>query len=378
MSGKTLGILGLLTLILVGLAAALSSRHPPAIQGANQPLFPDFEKNINRAAGISISTSATAVHVIRKDNQWQVREKHGYPAATSQVRQILFGIGELTRLEPKTKNPSLYSEINVEDITNKGSKAKLIEVTDDQGKTMAKVLVGKEQPDKADPSAKEYFVRIPGAAQSWLVSGNLIADATTKGWLDSQLLDIEKNRIEKVIVNQGSGDIVTLRKASPDATDFQIANMPKHATVKSAFTVNDIANSLSRLTVDDVFQPQDLKLSEKPAFTATLETFDGLRITLTALTDKADAKKRYVTLGAAYDASLIKPVKPDSKDKSKNKPAVKTPEQVKQEAQGLEKKFKPWVYALPAFQINNIDKKMSDLISVEKPAAHKKAAAPKK
>ena len=124
--------------------------------------------------------------------------------------------------------------------------------------------------------------------------------------------------------------------------------------------------------MDDVFQPQDLKLSEKPAFTATLETFDGLRVTLTAMTDKTDNKKHYVTLQAAYDPSLVKPTKADdkgkdkSKDKAKAKPVSKTPAQVKQEAQTLENKFKPWVYALPTFQISNIDKKMSDLVTVKK------------
>jgi len=372
MSGKTLGILGLLTVVLVGLAVALSSHHPPAIQGVNQPLFPDLEKNINQAGGISIATPATTVHVIRKDNQWRVQEKHGYPAAISQVRQLLLGVGELTRLEPKTKNPSLYSEIDVRDITDKDSKAKLIEITDDGGKTMAKLLVGKEQPNKADPTVKEYFVRIPGEARSWLVSGNLIADPTTKRWLEPQLLDIEKRRIAKVTVKQASGDTVIVRKDSPDASDFRLADAPKDAAIKSAFTVNDIANTMGRLTVDDVFQPQDLKLSAKPAFISTLETFDGLRVTLTASADQADPKKRYVTLDAAYDASLVKPAKPDGKDKSKARPAGKTPDQVKQEALDLETKFKPWVYALPPFQINNIDKKMSDLITVEKAAAHKK------
>lgn len=376
MSGKTLGILALVTAVLVGLAVALSSRHPTAIQGVNQPLFPAFEKDINKAGAITITTPGAAVHVARKDKQWQVRERHGYPAAISQVRQLLLGIAELTRLEPKTKNPALYHEIDVRDVTDKDSKAKLIEITDDQGKTLAKLLLGKERPDKADPAKKEYFVRIPGAAQSWLVSGNLVVDAGVKHWLDPSLLNIEKRRIEKVTVNHGDGHRVSLYKESPDATDFQLADIPKDAAVKSAFTVNDIANTLSRITADDVFQPQDLKLAGKPAFTAALETFDGLRITLTASTDQADPKKRYVTLDAAYDASLVKPVKAvgkdKSKDNSKDKPAAKTPAQVKREAQDLEKKFKPWVYALPSFQINNIDKKMSDLVTVKKVAAKKK------
>lgn len=370
MNGKTLGILALVTAVLVGLAVALSSRQPTAVQGVDQPLFPDLEKDINRSAAVTITTPGGAVHVVRKDKQWRVRERHGYPAAISQVRQLLLGLGGLTRLEPKTKNPALYSEINVRDITDKDSKAKLIEVADANGKTMARVLVGKEQPDKADPSKKEYFVRIPGEAQSWLVSGNLVADTAVKHWLDPSLLNIEKRRIERVTVDHGDGHAVSLRKDSPDATDFQLAGVPKGARVKSAFTVNDVANTLSRLTVDDVFEPRDLKLSDKPSFTATLETFDGLRVTLTASTDKADAKKHYVTLHATYDPSLVKTTKADGKDnpkgKAKDKSAGKPPEQVKQEAAALEKKFKSWVYALPPFQINNIDKKMSDLVTKKK------------
>jgi hypothetical protein len=373
MSGKTLGILGLLTVVLVGLAIALTSRQPPAIQGANQPLFPGFEKRINETGQISVTTPENKVTVVRENNQWRVREKGDYPAAVDQVRQLLLGVTGLTRIEPKTQNPSLYGEIAVDDVTNKDSKAKLIEIQDDHGTTIAKVLLGKERPPAAGATANDYFVRVPGEAQSWLVSGNLTVDPDPKRWLDTQLLDIDKKRIHQVTIKHAAGDTVTVTRDTPDATDFHLTATPKHATVKSAFTVNEIANTMGRLTLDDVFKSGDVQTAAKPDFTAAMETFDGLRVTLTASADAKDAKKRYVTLAAAYDPSLVIPAKADTKDKSKDKPAAKTPDQVKQEAQDLEAGFKPWVYALPPFQIANLDKKMSDLVTPGKPAAAKSA-----
>jgi len=379
MSGKSLGILAVLAAVLIGVAVYLSNRQPQTIEGMDQPLFPGLENDINDVQHVTIESADHTVNIARKGDQWTVEERHGYPASVSQIRQLLIGIAGLTRIEPKTRNPKLYSQIGLQDVKDKGSKATLIEVDNGQGGSMAALLVGTQQPDKGDPTRKEYFVRKKGEHQSWLVSGDLLLDSAPSRWLHPELLDIKKARIHKVTVARESGKPVTVFKHDPDASDFQLADLPKGARIKSTFTINEIATTLGRLNVDDVFQPHDLMLDRKPAFAATLETFDGLRLTMKAYAHASSNKPRYVKLSAEYDPQLVhKPASGNKGDKTKRTAALESPAQVKQEVQDLNKSFQPWIYKLPPFQINNIDKKRSDLVAEagKPPAAKSKGAAP--
>lgn len=372
MSGKSLGILGVLTLVVVGIAVALSMRHPPPIQGVDQPLFPNLVNNINQVDHITIQGTDGTVNIVHNDNQWRVKEKDGYPAAVDRIRQLLLGMAGLTRIEPKTRSPDLYSKIGVRDVAKKGSKAKLVEIKNAGDTTTAALLVGNQMPDKADPTQKEYFVRKPGDAQSWLVSGNLLVETAPKQWLDSKLLDIDQKRIHKVIIRREDGKEITVYKNDPAATDFQIAGMPHNAKVKSTFTVNSLATTMGRLSVDDVFRPADLKLAGKPLFVATMETFDGLRLRLKALSDKTDRNPQYVELSAEYDAGLAESNAPKAKPDKKS--AAAKPLDVEKEARDLNEKFKPWIYKLPPYQIANLNKKEDDLISIAKQTPPHKAS----
>lgn len=368
MSGKSLGILAIVAAVLVGVAVFLSNRQPPAIQGINAPMFPDFETDINQASQVTITSPGSAVEINRKDNVWQIKQKGGYPATFHQVRQLLVGIAELTRIEPKTRNPKLYADIGVQDVGKKGSKATLIEVRDARGGTMAALLVGTERANRGNAATREYFVRRPDHRQSWLVSGNLILNASPKAWLKTQLLDIASKRIRKVTVKHPDGPQVTVYKDSPGAADYRLAGVPKDAKIKSAFTVNEIANTMGRLSVDDVFQPRDLHLADQPSLVATLETFDGLRLTLKAFNQLSGHTPSYVKLSAAYDAPL----------RGKAPADAKTAAQVKQEAAALDNAFKPWIYKLPPFQIGNIDKKPVDLVNEPKAAPRHPHRKPRK
>lgn len=375
MSGKSLGILAILAAILVGVAVYLSNRQPETIEGVDEPLFPGLESDINEVHHITIESAADTVNIVRKNDQWQVEERHDYPASVSQIRQLLIGIAGLRRIEPKTRNPKLYSEIGLRDVKDKDSKATLIEVENDHGGIMAALLVGTQQPDRGDPTRKEYFVRKKGEHQSWLVSGELLLESGPNRWLHPELLNIKTARIQKATVAHGSGQRITVFKHDPQATDFQLADLPKGARVKSTFTVNDIANTLGRLNVDDVFQPRDLMLSRKPSFTATLETFDGLRLTLKAYAHASSKKARYVKLTAGFDPTLASKEAKAGGD-AKKTAAYKTPAEVKKEAQDLNTEFRQWIYKLPPFQLNNIDKRRSDLVADETGAKPHASKAP--
>lgn len=353
---KTLGLLALLTLVMIGVAAVLSTREPDQPQGRDGPLFAGLHDRLNEVRRIIISAHDDTTTLVRSGNEWTVKEKANYPAALDRIRQLLLGIADLTRIEPKTSNPELYPQIHVASLAAPDSQARLVEILDDGGEPMARLLVGKERPGKGDPAQKDYFVRKPDERQSWLVAGRLITKPSPAKWLEPELLSIKSRRIHKVSVEHRSGEQLVVYKQSPTAEHFQVADLPPGAEIKSAFSVDTIATTMARLTLNDVAaRDTPAATGGTPRFTARLETFDGLRVTMEVMEDSGG--QHYAGLSAAFDESIITAASAQDNGTPGRDGAA-----VEQEAEQLDSRFSPWLFRLPGFQINNIAKKPGELI----------------
>ncbi len=156
--------------------------------------------------------------------------------------------------------------------------------------------------------------------------------------------------------------------------------MPENMKVQSQFTVNNIADTVAHLTMDDVRPRGEVELPSKGGVTALLETFDGLRVILNT-TKKDD--RHYATVSAEFDLELIqKPEEPsetkeakkegaEQEGKEKATPEVPAPtrlkssEEVQQEVEQLNERLSGWVYVIPSFRAEAITKRRSDLITRE-------------
>ena len=105
-------------------------------------LFPELLTRINDVTEVK-GTSVEGSYTLQlRDGRWVVKEKDAYPADTDKVRQLLFGLGQLRRVEPKTSNPELYDQIGVQDVDAKGAVSLQIKLSDAKGKTLAEIIVG--------------------------------------------------------------------------------------------------------------------------------------------------------------------------------------------------------------------------------------------
>ena len=372
----------LAVLAVAGVALVVWTRdQPQAPAGAGEPLFPGLMERVNDVTEIGVTSAEGRFTVSLDAGRWVVAEKSGYPAEAATVRRFLIGVAELSRLEPKTRNPELYAKLDLEDVDVEGAKSTGFVLRDADGAVLAQWLLGKSRPAKVDPERRELYVRLAGDAQTWLAEGVVQADRRAVAWLSQGVLEIDRDRIRRVTVEHADGGEVRVERPDPAENDFELQAVPAGKRVEYPFAVNDLATSFSALRLDDVAAEPTVDFSA-PAAKATLLTFDGLRVELER--GRRDDEP-FVRLTAAFDETAVAAPAAEASSAELSTgsesagvdAARKSADEVRGEVQTLNARWRGWAYRLPAFRLDSLFKPMAELVSdVEAEATLPGDAAP--
>lgn len=364
-------LLILLVLVVAVVAAAVGLRRDPAPEPAHAgAVFPDLMTQINQVTALTGSTNEGSFTIKRQDGRWVVENKSDYPADPSKVRQALIGFAELERVEPKTSNPELYEQLDVQDVSTDGAGSLQLTLEGDNGDILASLIVGKRGTVSA-ADVTEWYVRAPEEEQAWLVRGSLSSDKTVADWLDKNILKFGPARVREVRVRHADGEVVAIRRANAGETDYELMDMPADAEVDSQWGVNTIATTFSELTLEDVVPVATIE-SANSGLSVEVTTFDGLQIQLKTM--EVDDQS-YATLQARFEPSLVTQASAeepaaaveadadtatDTDTENKTDDDSGTP--VEEEVDALNARWQGWAYVLPEHSLDNIAIKQAELI----------------
>lgn len=268
--------LGALALALLALALWLGESRKPSQQAAEEgPLVPGLEDRLNTLERIRVQPAGgEAITLERIEDSWSVANKQGYPADLGKLRELLLGLAQAQRVEPKTAVAMSYPVLGVQDVDAEGASNVQVSL-EGAGQTVA-VILGQN-----NPRGDGTYVRLKGEAQSWLVDRNLAAEKSLSGWLKRDLIDIAGNRIAEVEVQLPQGDEIRIEANPGGEGDFRIANLPAGREAASAYVADATANLLSGLRIDDVQPAAAYSHAEDvPLTRAKFATREGLNIEL--------------------------------------------------------------------------------------------------
>ena len=353
------------------LAAILSTRERDEVAQAGEPLFPALLDNINDVVEVDGTSGGEAFTLARESGRWVVPEKSGYPADPTKARQLVLGTAQLARVEPKTSNPDLYSELGLGDVDAPGGNAVRLVFKDAAGGALADMIVGNDRPARGDPEAVEYYVREPGDSQVWLVQGKIALERSALAWLDETVLSLERPRVRQVRVSHADGTQITVRKPAPWETDFELVGMPAGMEPDGVWKLNDMGKGVAEMELADVLPASEAPVGE-PAFEAETLTFDGLRVVLEAA---RDGERTLATLRASFDPQLVvsefMPRASEGGDDTREAEArakLRDAEAVREEAERLNARWTGWVYVVPKYRVNYLTKRLDELLKkVESP-----------
>ncbi len=402
MHRKALLVLAVVAVVAVIAAAWLTHerRATPAAETGG-PLVAGLADSINSIARVRIEDGTGSVTLERGESGWRIVERGGYPADMQQLRRKLLALSEARLVEKKTANPDNYALLGVADPQPApdaaGSDA---DAGDDDESGTRVTLEGLPEPLSLIIGKRNFrgtpstYVRRDGETQSWLASGDLALEADPKEWLKRDVVDIGTPRIQRVTLTQPDGSAFTIEKASREAPDFAVVDVPEGRELLSPGAANSIAGALGNLRLDDVRPAAEIDSEGVSAVAGVYETFDGLRIRTRAW--ESD-DKRYLSLTVEFDESLIPPapeaaeadvdqpdtsVEADSSAEAADAPPAQTGEAVGAAPDDAPEAADPaavaealsgaavelaaavegWVFEIPSYKYSNLSKPLEDLL----------------
>ncbi len=301
-----------------------------------KPVLPQVKAKSDSIAKVVVKRVSGTTTLVRKGDGWTVLEKSGYPADAAKVRKMLLGLAEITYVEPKTAEPSLYKRLNVEDPAAEKSQSALVEVYDNQGGELGKVIAGRRRIDELGGGTDGVYVRLPDAARSWLARGTLDLDSDIAQWLDRRIADINEKRTKEAVLQQPDGTTLTISRDKPE-DKFAVKDLPAGRKLKSDTGPVEPATVLQAFDLTDVKAASDAAFPKDGLDTATYTTFDGLAV-----------KVELTKVGETDWIRLSATASGDDK--------------IKAGADTLNQRWSPWVYGIAPYKASAIRTKMEDLL----------------
>jgi hypothetical protein len=204
-----------------------------------------------------------------------------------------------------------------------------------------------------------------------LAEGQLEIPADPLRWLDTQVLNVERERMKSATLTQPAGETLRVSKSKREDANFTVHDLPAGKELKYPGAGDGVGSALSALTFEDVAPIEtidfDGKSGGKPGNYAEFRTFDGLMVA-TQLVEK-DGKTWAKFVAYSEAAPGAEAPKPDGAAPTEAAPAGKKPEDVKKEADELNARLGRWAFALPTWKVTAFNAQMTDMIKTDQPPA---------
>ncbi|NOZ54985.1 MAG: DUF4340 domain-containing protein [Gammaproteobacteria bacterium] len=379
-NSKNIIILAVVTILFI-LAALFNRQSSHEITGSGNKVFPELFSRINDVSHINLQQKEDTTTLIKENEVWLVKQSDNYPAAVNKVRELLMGVAHLVRVEPKTQKPENYAKLGVQDVNADDSTSKQITIIAGKDEYLADMIIGNEKPARGDTTKLEYYIRETNTPLTWLVEGTLPKQWEPKIWLDTDIISIERDRIQQVRVTHSDGEVTYIHRDNPETRDFTLDSLLENEKILAPYEVNNIATTFTTMRFESVVSEANTTLSsQQPAFTAVLTSFDGLEITMQSYKEGDNYLSRY---SARYNEPHAKRYKEaldtlatenesatPTDDAHQNMPKtnlqLKDALAVNAEVENYNKRWKGWLYQLPNFRNVNISKRKVDLLNRNK------------
>ena len=366
MTYRTVTVLAAALVVLGALALiAQYDPQPPAPGGGL--LLPGLAEDLDQVTQVTImGAGSETVATLQRgaDGGWTITERNGYRADVEKVRHTLISLAEARIVEPKTANPGFYDRLGVEDVASDdaGGLAVMLRGTD----TPVDMIVGDTE------GASQRYVRVAEQAQSFLIDRDPDVGSETTDWLATDIVAIPGSRVSRVTVTHPDGEVVSVSKAAPDQTNFDVDAIPEGRELQYASVANVMGTVLSNLRLQDVEARTETVV---PVAVTEFITFDGLAIIAESferddepwVAFRVDYRPPAEVPEADTESEFVpdlEPVADDTSDEDASDDAAQDDDgvDVAAEAHELDQQLASWRYRIASYQFDQMTRRMDDLL----------------
>ena len=374
MTYRTVTVLAAALVVLGALALIAQYDPQPPSPGGGLLLsgLADDLDEITQVSVVGAGSEPVATLLRGEDGNWSVAEKDGYPADVEKIRHTLISLAESRIVEPKTANSDFYDRLGVEDIASDDAGGLSVTLTGTD--SPVDIIVGDSE------GASQRYVRVAEQAQSFLIDRDPEVGNETTDWLATEILAIPGPRMARVTVTHPDGEVVSVSKADPDQSNFDVEAIPEGRELQYASIANVMGTVLASLRLQDV---EPLTDTDVPVTVTEWATFDGLAITAESF-ERDD--EPWVAFRAEYRPPAETPdedsesdadadSESDSESESEQDPATDDASGEGDEAAGendgvdvaaeaaeLDQRLAGWRYRIASYQFDQMTRRMDDLL----------------
>jgi hypothetical protein len=214
MSRRGLLLLIVVTLVITAAAVWSSVHRDRGIEPHFQPgpIFPTLAERAQAVAQIDVATRNTAVRIKRDGQRWVVASQYDYPAKADLVHRTIFALINAKATDRATALAENHRKIGLV-APDQGGGATRVLLLDEAGSQLAALLIGNPVPNEGSLTGPQsYFVRKLGDDQSWVAQGDFPIESDVRAWVDPDLADIDRARIESATVTLPDGTSYTVSR----------------------------------------------------------------------------------------------------------------------------------------------------------------------
>lgn len=358
MSDRKLAVLGI---IAVGLAALaiLQSRFsrtytPPQITLA--PLIEGLD--IDQVQTILInSKEAQPIRLERRDKTFVVAGKEDYPANLKKVNSLISDCLDLRVTSDAliTANPDNHAQLGLTSDTARYEIAFL----DGQQKNLVGLLISESDMEEEQSSAA---VRLAASNQAWRISDVPYISTRPIDYIDTQILQIQRDKISRVTVTDPNQNTYTLTPI-PDTSDVALPDVPPQKQIRQS-SARSTFGSLTSLRMEDVMASASAPpLEFNRSYVCELNDHLVYTVRLARSGDK-----NYIRLSARYTGP-----EPQVQQQVESEEQLRQREALflaKDTAEAFTRKHAGWVYVIPSYKADEMTRSRNDLMEdIPRPAA---------
>jgi uncharacterized protein DUF4340 len=301
MKPRTIAELGLVALVAFFVAAAsyISQNRWSQAKVSGAALFPSLASQGGKIARIELRQGDKKLALERKEQNWVLADRGGYPAKTEPVRTLLVRLAEAQLVEPKTRKSDRFGMLELEDAGAKDTKSREVRLLDQQGAVIAQAIIGKKRMDAFGSSKSGTYVRWPDDAQAWLANADIQVSASVRDWVQPTLLDLEAAKIKAVTVEIPNEPALRIEREG-DGGKHKLVTVPEGKKLKQGADVDQVVRAVASIDLEDIRKPDS---TAGEVSTARLEADGGLAVTLRL---RKDGEETWLSLTAAGDGEAKK------------------------------------------------------------------------
>ncbi|MEO5712296.1 MAG: DUF4340 domain-containing protein [Luteolibacter sp.] len=270
------------------------SQHSATKRSSGQTLFESFPAN--DTAGIEIQGAANSVSLAKKDGKWVVTQRDDYPANSTFVNELLRTLSELKVTLGMEAGPSFAPRFGMDETSTLAADRGLTATFKDaSGKEVAKVSLGKNIENSAEPSAMGggnavgRYVRNHADESGFYAVSEMFPSVGPEAnrWLSDTFVSPEKIKSITVSLPDKQDPAWKLTRDTEEA-EFKLEGATASEVLDTTAT-SPLKSMFSYARFEDVVPKDQVagRVAENGKRTATIETFEGFVYTINILPTKA-------------------------------------------------------------------------------------------